>query len=142
LAKIPHKKVAHKTQAKLFSLAADGQYVFNRELANKSILNEPHATDPRKEKRLLLADKERAEIDGRKSYFDLRKGWSWALIIWISILVTFNIALTALVGLGILSFEKYQWFITTVIVETFLQIVGMGYIAVNYLFSDKNRLNN
>ena len=75
------------------------------------------------------------ENKGREDYFALRKKWSFWIILWISILIGFNILLTACIGFDLLNFKDYKWFITTVTVETFIQIVGMGYIAVRYLFS-------
>lgn len=93
-------------------------------------------TSARKSAGVAIGEAERVELDGRKSFFDLRKNWSCWIIAWISILILFNIALTGLVGYGVLDFANYQWFITAITVETFLQIVGMGYIAVRFLFSN------
>jgi hypothetical protein len=90
----------------------------------------------RKEAGVSKGEKEKVELDGRKSFFQLRKSWSRWIIFWISILIIFNITLTGLVGFKFLSFQNYRWFITTVTIETFLQTVGMGYVAVRYLFSD------
>lgn len=94
-------------------------------------------TSKRKDRGFEVAEKEQVELDGRKKFFKLRGVWSNWIIGWITALIAFNIVLTVLVGLGCLNFEKYQWFITAVTIETFLQIVGMGLIAVKYLFSDK-----
>lgn len=86
---------------------------------------------------LLKARKEQVEIAGRAKFYDLREKWSWWIILWISCLIGFNSALAVSVGLGLLDFSKYEWFITIVTVETFLQVVGMGYVAVRFLFSDQ-----
>lgn len=77
------------------------------------------------------------EIEGRRKYFELRSSWSSYIACWISALIIFNGGLAVGVGSGWLSFQNMQWFITVVTVETFLQIVGMGYIAVRFLFSHK-----
>ncbi len=37
-------------------------------------------------------------------------------------------------GLGYINFEKDQWFLPSLIIENFLQIIGMGYIVVNFLY--------
>lgn len=95
--------------------------------------------DPEKQTSLLAAQAEKVELDGRKAFFDLRSTWSGWIIAWISILILFNMLLTVAVGLAWVNFEKYAWFITAVTVETFLQIVGMGLVAVNFLFSDKRK---
>lgn len=54
---------------------------------------------------------------------------------WISILILFNAALTICVGIDALEFASAPWFVTAVTVETFLQVIGLGYIAVRFLFS-------
>lgn len=81
------------------------------------------------------AHREAVEIEGRAKFFCMRSTWSRWIIAWISILIIFNCILALLTGWGSLDFTKYKWFITSVTVETFLQIVGMGYIAVKFLFS-------
>jgi hypothetical protein len=85
----------------------------------------------------MQAEKEWVEVDGRRRFFGLRHTWSWWIIVWITSLILFNIVLTCLVGAATLDFSKYQWFIMSVTVETFLQIVGMGLVAVRFLFSEK-----
>lgn len=55
---------------------------------------------------------------------------------WITALIAFNSLLAILVGTGCLDFTQMQWFITAVTVETFLQVVGLGYVAAKYLFSN------
>jgi hypothetical protein len=53
---------------------------------------------------------------------------------WISSFIIFHIALTVAVGLGWLDFLEYQWLIPLITVENFLQIVGMGYVVVRFLY--------
>lgn len=105
---------------------------------NPPVIVKPGTETPssrKKQEGVHAAEDEAVEIEGRKAYFKLRQTWSKCIISWITFLIIFNVILTALVGLGIMNFEKYQWFITAVTIETFLQIVGMGYIAVRFLFS-------
>lgn len=85
---------------------------------------------------MALASSELVELSGRTRFFKLRDTWSRWIIGWITVLIAFNILITLAVGLGCLDFEKYQWFITLVTVETFLQVIALGAIAVKYLFSD------
>lgn len=59
----------------------------------------------------------------------------------ISGLIVFHALLTVLVGAKWLNFDNLQWFITAVTVENFLQVVGMGYVAVKFLFSDQSKTN-
>lgn len=93
--------------------------------------------DKPKQAELAEARAKAVEIAGRERFFRLRDHWSLVIIVWISALILFNIVLTVLVGAGVLQYPELEWFITAVLVETFLQIVGLGYIAVRYLFSDK-----
>lgn len=95
-------------------------------------------TSVRKQAGLAAATAEAVELDGRQRFFNLRDRWSKWIIGWITALIGFNVALTLLVGLGKLNFQEYQWFITVVTVETFLQVVGLGYVAVRFLFSNQN----
>lgn len=93
-------------------------------------------TNAPKEAGILEAEQARVEVDGRKQYYALRNDWSGYIACWITALILFNAGLTVGVGTEIFSFTDMQSFVTAVTVETFLQIVGMGYIAVKYLFSN------
>jgi len=81
------------------------------------------------------SEDEAVELLGRKRFFALRDVWSRWIVGWISASIAMNIVLTILVGLDVLHYEKYQWFINAVTVESFIQVVGLGYVAVRYLFS-------
>lgn len=105
-------------------------------LASRILAGSPRDTSEEKERGILAALAEKVELEGRKNFFQLRSKWSSAIMGWIFILIIFNIGLTISVGVGWLDFDDNRWFLTTVTVETFLQVVGLGYIAVRYLFSD------
>jgi hypothetical protein len=92
--------------------------------------------DPLRRGELAEATAKAVEVDGRRRFFTLRDRWSTAIVRWIWILILFNIAITVAVGTKWLDFTNLQWFITAVLVQTFLQIVGLGIVAVKYLFSD------
>ena len=81
-----------------------------------------------------MGEGERVELDGRRAFFKLRRHWSVALMGWISVFIGFHIALTMGVELGWLDFLEYQWLIPLITVENFLQIVGMGYVVVRFLY--------
>lgn len=53
---------------------------------------------------------------------------------WISSFIVFHIGLTIGVGMKGLDFLEYQWLIPLITVENFLQIVGMGYVVVRFLY--------
>lgn len=76
------------------------------------------------------------KLRGLGEFFALRRQWSKWIIGWITALVAFHAILALLVGLALLDYSEYEWFITAITVETFLQIVGMGFVAVKFLFSD------
>jgi hypothetical protein len=105
--------------------------------ALKAVRGDFQPTDSEKEEALsnAAAITVAVEAKGRQDFFLLRNKWSNWIIGWITSLIIFNCVLAFLVGLSWLDFSQYKWFITAVTVETFLQIVGMGYIAVRFLFS-------
>ncbi|UMM63148.1 hypothetical protein [Aristophania vespae] len=112
-----------------------------RSIIDRSLQNtEESCEESEKSKKKLdweeqKARAERVEIEGRVKFFELREKWSRGIANWITFQIVSNIMLTFLVGWGCLNFKDYKWFITSVTIETFLQIVGMGYVAVKYLFS-------
>jgi len=77
---------------------------------------------------------ERIELDGRKQFFELRKTWSENLKYWINFLLIFHVSITVLIGFRFLNFNPDQWFIRVIVAEDFLQIVGMGYIVMKFLY--------
>jgi hypothetical protein len=105
--------------------------------AAESAISEARPDDPAKDEAILVAENrtDEVEIEGRKVFFALRTRWSTMIIWWISVLIAFNCALAILVGARWLDFTGLQWFVTAVTVETFLQIVALGAIAVRFLFS-------
>jgi hypothetical protein len=88
----------------------------------------------------IQAHREKIELNGRAQFFNLRKKWSWTLIIWISFILIFDSLLIKKIGIGTWKFEKYPWLIHEVIGIDFAQIVGMGYVIVNYLFPKINNI--
>jgi hypothetical protein len=109
----------------------------SRSDALRAVRGNPQSKDADKQEALdnATAITTAIEAKGREDFFQLRIKWSNWIIGWITSLILFNCALAFFVGLGRLNFQDYKWFITAVTVETFLQIVGMGYIAVRFLFS-------
>jgi hypothetical protein len=103
--------------------------------AASAIARSPQEGDEGKDAALDSGSNTAVELDGRQRFFTLRGHWSWAIIAWISILIVFNCGLAVGAGLGFFDFKDYQWLITAVTVETFLQVVGLGYVAAKYLFS-------
>lgn len=112
----------------------------SREEALGSIVrNSLEDEDQGKQNQLLNAAAQAVEVSGRKKYFDLRDTWSKWIIRWITGLIIFNSIITIAVGFGWLDYGDYEWFITAVLIQTFLQIVGLGTLAVAYLFNDGSR---
>ncbi|MCH9844863.1 MAG: hypothetical protein K0U39_05075 [Alphaproteobacteria bacterium] len=82
----------------------------------------------------LMAQRELVELKGREAFFKLRKNWSWFIFSWITGLILFHAILTLLLGLGYMDFQKHKNFLPMIIIEHFLQIVGMGYVVVKFLY--------
>jgi hypothetical protein len=83
---------------------------------------------------MLNARREVVELDGRRRFFDLRHSWSNWIIGWITTFIVFHIALTFGIGTRHLDFTTHKWMVPLIVVENFLQIVGMGYIVVRFLY--------
>jgi hypothetical protein len=91
--------------------------------------------------RLELEAKEKAvELQGRQDFFNLRKQWSLWLIIWITGLLAFHVVLTLAIGIKLLDYAQYQWFLPMVVAQNFLQIVGMGFVVVKFLYESSSSL--
>lgn len=80
------------------------------------------------------AEAKAIELKGREDFFKLRKKWSCAIIVWISTLIVVNAVIIFGVGLELVDFRDYYSLVFAVVVENFLQIVGMGYIIVQFLY--------
>lgn len=91
-----------------------------------------------KASRQAIKDRE-VERWGRESYFKMRKTWSWALIGFLGILILFQIFLTFLIGFEKINFTNYRWFLAGVITENFLQIIGLCYVVVKFLFPSSEK---
>ena len=77
-----------------------------------------------------------AERDAFNTYHDLRKQWAMILKKLLYAMVGFEAALTFFVGFGWLHFPS-QVFLNLIVGQTFLQIVGMCYIVVKFLFPNE-----
>lgn len=84
-----------------------------------------------------LNDEAEATIrrDGLTQFYGLRRMWSGWLIGWVSVLICFQIVLTFSIGLGLLDYRDYDWFLPLVTAQNFLQIVGMAIVVVRFLHS-------
>ncbi len=87
----------------------------------------------------LAAKRELVELKGREKFFTLRNRWSWFIFGWITALIVFHVTLTAYLGLGVLNFENHKNFLTMIIIEHFLQILGMGYVVVKFLYPENKK---
>jgi len=71
---------------------------------------------------------------GREKYYSLRDQWSWFLRFLLGVMVLFQFLITGAIGLQIVDFFEYKTFLYAILVENFLQIVGMSIIVVKFLF--------
>lgn len=81
-----------------------------------------------------LGATERVELDGRKKFFELRSMWSKWIIAWITSFFIFHISLTVGIGIKWFDFTSHQWMVPMIVGENFLQVIGMGYIIVRFLY--------
>ncbi|GDX36008.1 hypothetical protein LBMAG18_05190 [Alphaproteobacteria bacterium] len=86
--------------------------------------------------RKTKSSSEKIELEGRRDFFRLRKIWSVSIIIWISIFISFHGGIALAVGFGHLNYENHQSILLTILAEDFLQILGMGYVIVKFLYPD------
>jgi hypothetical protein len=82
----------------------------------------------------IAARSQKIEEDGKEQFFQLRKIWSYWLIGWITASLLFQWFATGLIGLGFLDFTQYKWLATAIFGENFIQIVGMGYLIIKFLY--------
>ncbi len=91
------------------------------------------ASEVRSRHAFLWLKRIEAENEAFGLYHELRRHWS-KLLSWIlSILVGFEIVLAVAIGLGKLTFHN-PTVLDLLVVETFLQIVGLCWLVVHYLF--------
>lgn len=86
-------------------------------------------------KRDLDARMTHVRINGASDFYDLRKYWSLTLSLFIGFMLFSQFVITILLGCGLIDLEKYNTFLIIVVSENFLQVVGMGYIVVRFLFN-------
>jgi len=112
--------ITGETQVGAFT--SEGRISISRKQALEGITSDIDKDDSAKDEKVQDGKPERIDVDkrieseGRKQYFSLRRRWSCCIIVWITALIIFNIALTGMVGWGWLRFEDMQWFITAITV--------------------------
>lgn len=74
------------------------------------------------------------ERKGREEYFKLRTQWSWFAFILLMTMILFQIVLIIGLGRNALVLKDHDLLLKMVIVENFLQIVGIALIVVRFLF--------
>lgn len=82
----------------------------------------------------MSSDEEKIHLDGVRTFYSHRKYWSIFIVVIIGIIILFDTALTVLVGCNILNYEKYNWLLETVIGKTTLEILGLAFLVVKFLF--------
>ncbi len=101
--------------------------------------NELDFSERKEQVKLAIRERE-AHVHGFERYYKLRDRWSLYLVIFISIMIAFQVLVTALIGFGALNFLNYQYFLYVVIGENFAQIIAMGFIVVKFLFPNQTEL--
>lgn len=79
---------------------------------------------------------EQIKLRGMDRYYTMRDEWNfilkWALVI----ILAFNILLVLLVGFGVLKYQD-EWFLRIVLTTNLANILGLIYLVVKFLFSDR-----
>ncbi len=86
----------------------------------------------------LKAQKEQIEFVGREKFFNLRDRSSDWLISCMTFLIVTHIVMAFFIGWQWLDFQHYPWLMPILILENFLEITGMGYIVVKFLYPPSN----
>lgn len=88
------------------------------------------------DERRALSEETKIHLGGKRDFYKLRKEWSGHLKILLWILVSTQILLIFLVGIELFDFSEHKFFINIVMGGYFVELVGLFYVVVNYLFSD------
>jgi hypothetical protein len=83
----------------------------------------------------LVSSAQWQHLQGVVDHYRFRKQWSIFLILCIGVSLAFQIIVTVLVGLNILNYTSYKWFLPIVTGENFIQIVALAAIVLRWLFS-------
>src|SRR5262249_2642653 len=97
---------------------------------------DPNDLAAQQEQATSASEEAATHLGGLQAFYKLRKKWSWFILGCITVLLTFHISLAYLVGLKILDFTDYSWFLPIVATNNFLQIIALAVIVVKFLFSD------
>lgn len=85
----------------------------------------------------MSSEEEKIHLDGISAFYMQRKYWSYFIMGAIAVIIVFDITLTAFVGCNILNYEKYSWFLEMVIGKTTLEIFGLAFLVVKFLFDKR-----
>lgn len=112
------------------------EYIRNlvRHLDSENIRNSSSKSEF--DERRVLSDEVKVHLDGKKDFYRLRNEWSKHLKVLLWILVSTQVILIFLVGMELFDFSEHKFFINIVIGGYFVELVGLFYVVVNYLFSD------
>lgn len=76
------------------------------------------------------------DIFGKSGYFRMQKFWSWTMVGILTYSVVLQGYLISSVGYNKMDFREYKTFLNLIAGQNFLQIIGLCYIIVKYLFPD------
>lgn len=101
--------------------------------------------DPRtmaRELEKLRYKRELSSVNGERFFYFLRNCWGILLAIALIVSIIFQFWLTYMIGMGDLNFKGYEIFLNIIAGENFIQVVGLCYIVVNFLFPKSNNNQN
>lgn len=113
------------------------------EFLKKTVSNPTEYDDSERVKLVLQKLKElETQRIGLEKYYSLRDRWSVFLRFVLSFMICFQFVITFLVGTKFLDFSNYENFLYAILVQNFLQILGLAYIVVKFLFPQQFEKNN
>jgi hypothetical protein len=81
----------------------------------------------------------RNHVQGQRFYYVLRNIWGVLLATVLVISIGFQFYLAYHIGKGYLNFGEYKEFLKIITGGNFVQVLGLCYIVVNYLFPKKDQ---
>jgi hypothetical protein len=86
---------------------------------------------------LYVHEKARQEAVSARIKNDQKQHWSWFIMACIAIMIGAQTSFIYAAGAGILDFKNYPWLLPIYFAQNFAQMVGLAYIVIKSIFTDK-----
>ncbi len=109
---------------------------FNQQLGRVRRISNVSSINTSDLSRIKASRESQIKLQGLSDYYDMRKEWNDLLKLALKIILGFNITLVVAVGLGWLKYAD-EWFLRIVLTTNLADIIGLFYLVVKFLFSDR-----